>query len=165
MITKSSDRSVATIGDIVTYTINATNTNNETLTGAVVTDILDARLDYVNAQATRGSVGYDASTRTVRVDVGDMAAGETIAITLSVRINNQAQAPDRIDNVADIIASNTAGAQSTPASVQLIPNQIPTTGYYGTDAASMAVYAAVIMLLLANVATVVVKRKEVLIGR
>ncbi len=163
-ITKVGDRSVATIGDVVTYTINATNTNNAVLTGAVVTDVLDSRLDYVSATASRGNVGYDASTRTVRIDLGDMAAGETIAITLTVRINNTAAAPDRIDNVADVIASNAAGARSTPASVQLIPNQIPTTGLYGAEPGAYAAYAVVFALLLANLATVIVKRKEELAG-
>ncbi len=128
-VTKSGDRAIVTIGDTVNYTINVRNPNNAVMTDAVALDVLDYRLDYVNAVPQKGSVSYDAGSRTVRIELGDLAPNETVSVIVTVRINNNAQAPDRIANVADVIASNVNGAtRSNSANIQVIPDEIPTTG-------------------------------------
>ncbi len=160
-VTKSNDRAIVTVGDIVNYTINVRNPNNETMTNAVALDVLDYRLDFVNAVSPQGTVMYDAGTRTVRAALGDLAPNQTVALVVTVRVNNNAKAPDRIDNVAEVTANNVETVvRSNAVSIQVIPDQIPTTGAFGNTLESFIVYAIVITLLLTNVGTAIYKRRE-----
>lgn len=88
-ITKVADRTTASPGDAVTYTITATNTGETAYTGAVVTDDLsgvlnDAAYDS-DATATSGAVAYTAPNLSW---TGDLAVDETVEITFTVTVDD-----------------------------------------------------------------------------
>ncbi len=159
-IVKSEDRTIGTVGDQVTYTLVVTNPNATTITGVTVTDTLDSRLDYVSSSSQQGGASYDPASRTVSVAVGDMTANQSVTITIVARLNATAQAPNVINNVAQVIASGTSSIDSNTVSLQIIPNQIPTTGEFGAgNPWSMVVYAAIGLLLALNGASVMSQRR------
>ncbi len=132
-LVKSESRTIGTVGDQVTYTLVVTNPNTTTLSGVTVTDTLDSRLDYVSSSSQQGGASYDPASRTVSIAVGNMTANQTVTITIVARINTAAQAPDVITNVAQVIASGTSSIDSNSVALQIIPNQIPTTGELSAD--------------------------------
>jgi uncharacterized repeat protein (TIGR01451 family)/MYXO-CTERM domain-containing protein len=117
--------------DEVEYTIAATNGGNDTATGVVLTDVLDAGLAFVpgsisvvagaNAGAKTDAAGddqgeYDAAARTVRVRLGTGANGTTggtiaPAGTFTVRFRAKVIATKgSISNVGTLEAAGAAGA-------------------------------------------------------
>ncbi len=162
VVSKTGDRSIVAVGDLVNYTIRITNPNSEVMENAVATDFLDARLDYVSSQSTSGAAVYSASNRTVRVEMGNLAPNQTVTITITTRVNANAVAPARIDNFVDVIATNvnSASIRSQAASVQVIPNRIPTTGEFEADPRVNFVYGFVVLLVAANLMTIWIKREQ-----
>ncbi len=173
VVSKTGDRSIVAVGDLVNYTIRVTNPNNAVMENAVATDFLDARLDYVSAQSTAGVAVYNASGRTVRIEMGNLAPNQTVTITITTRVNANAVAPARIDNYVDVIATNvnSASIRSTAASIQVIPSNIPTTGdlateqflvadYFGSSPQTAVVYLVILLLFVANIVTIFVVRRE-----
>ncbi len=159
-INKAVSQSIGGAGDTLVYTVNITNPNNTTMVDVRASDALSSKLDYVSGSSSQGTVSYTAGTRIVNASLGDIAAGGTVTITIRARINGFAQAPDRIDNTAQASAANLPGVTSNVVSTQLIPNQIPTTGENASAPGAYAVYAVVMALVMANLATIVIKRRE-----
>ncbi len=155
IINKTVNQSIGEVGDTLTYTVTIVNPNSTTVSGATMTDTLSPMLDYVSATSSKGSATYNPSNRIVTVLMGDLAAGETVAVTINARINANAVAPASITNVAQIAASQTNINSSNIVSTQIIPRQIPTTGMFGNTTGAYAVYAIILGLLLANIMTAV----------
>ncbi|MCL2115059.1 MAG: hypothetical protein FWH29_02430 [Methanobrevibacter sp.] len=71
-------------GDNIRYTIVVTNYGPDVATGVVVADVLDYRLIYVDS-----SVGglYNSFDRTVSWNVGSIGIGESVTLSVTVKIN------------------------------------------------------------------------------
>ena len=96
-VTKNVDRRIAQFGDIVGYTIKATNLNNIPITQAIVQDQLPAGFEYVAGSArlisgSGPSTAIDAGNTpgTLTFSIGTMIPGQAITITYRVRITSQA---------------------------------------------------------------------------
>ncbi|MCQ3830866.1 DUF11 domain-containing protein [Microbulbifer elongatus] len=72
-------------GDSVSWTIEISNQGNQDGTGVVVTDTLPDVSLFTNFTASNGGV-IDLDTGTVTWDIGDLAAGEAITLTLSAEV-------------------------------------------------------------------------------
>lgn len=81
-ISKSASTGAAAVGDLVTYTLTATNQGSAPATGVVLADPLPAGVTFVSA-----SSGCALVSGTVRCDVGSLAVGETQARSITVRID------------------------------------------------------------------------------
>jgi uncharacterized repeat protein (TIGR01451 family) len=100
-------------GETVTYTLQFTNSDTETITGVVITDTLSA--DLVNASFTSSGATATARAGSRYVwDVQDLAPGETGFITITAQVSGGAAEGTLINNTAEITAS-LGGDQSSAA--------------------------------------------------
>ena len=95
-VTKVVDRTEARIGDTLSYTITVANNGNAAAESVVVTDVLDARLSFVEASED----GFDVESGLWTV--GELAAGQSKELTITVTINDTAAVNDQISNLAVI---------------------------------------------------------------
>ena len=111
---KSADRSAASVGDTITYTVRATNVGVATdyWQNVVMTDVIPQHLEFIDGSVTvNGSTAnvdsnFDANTRTLTVRLGDIAPSETATVTFRVRVLEGAQGMF-IVNVAYVGCDNT----------------------------------------------------------
>jgi uncharacterized repeat protein (TIGR01451 family) len=109
-LTKAVDPALASVGDLVTFTITVFNNGNVPADGVVVTDPLPDNLEYVSATSVdaatltpRGTVTL-IPPRTVQVNIGTVGVNDVILITVLAQVNSQGQPP--IQNVASLVAAN-----------------------------------------------------------
>ncbi|PKO14023.1 hypothetical protein CVU37_14980, partial [candidate division BRC1 bacterium HGW-BRC1-1] len=82
-ITKTASATNVPIGVDFTYTIRVTNNGQSAAEDVLVTDVLPAGVTYQSSTATQGFVGV--SGQTVQADLGTVASGATVVITITVR--------------------------------------------------------------------------------
>ncbi|WP_256788232.1 putative Ig domain-containing protein [Frankia sp. AvcI1] len=89
VIVKASDATSAAPGDVVTYTVTATNTGAAAFSGVTFTDALAGVFDdavyNADATATTGTVTFTSPNLTW---TGNLAAGAAVTVTYSVTVNN-----------------------------------------------------------------------------
>ncbi|MCL2114611.1 MAG: hypothetical protein FWH29_00135 [Methanobrevibacter sp.] len=120
-ISKTSNASASVrYNDIITYTITVRNFGPDNATGVIVIDRIDPRLAYLSHTTTVGT--YTVSNGVW--DIGNLAAGSTETLTITVRINGTGN----IVNVANITSDqNNIGENSTNASSNSTNFTVPTT--------------------------------------
>ncbi len=117
-------------GDTVTYTVEIANDAKAAVAGTTVTDDLSDVLDDAtligSPTATVGDVRIDGSDL---VWTGDVPAGESIVLTYSVRVNDNATAPAVLGNVVSSPDSpNIPETENPVATVQLNKSSNPSSG-------------------------------------
>lgn len=86
--TKTVDKSTASVGDTLTYTITATNAKSATATleNVVVSDTISEYLTFshgsVQVDGKTAKYSYDSATKLLTVELGDITAGKTKTIPL-----------------------------------------------------------------------------------
>jgi LPXTG-site transpeptidase (sortase) family protein len=129
-VTKAADVSLASVGDLVTFTITVTNNGNQTATGVRVIDPLPSNMDYVSATSVpRGAISL-VLPRTVVVDLGDVAPGDVITIRVVARINSEGNPP--IENRVTLATTSSTNLVSNDiANVSLTVTRLllPATGF------------------------------------
>lgn len=100
-LTSTDDLDPVYTGELLTYTLTATNSGPSAATNVIVTDTLPAGVTFESGSASQGSV--DALSGIVTADLGPLAAGETATITIVVRVNGDAD--PTISNAASITSS------------------------------------------------------------
>jgi uncharacterized repeat protein (TIGR01451 family) len=133
VITKRADVEHAVIGDAVQFILTVANPNDVEISGVTVSDPLPAQLDFVDGTTTAGTLAYDPAARTVTVAIGALAPRQEVTITLRARVNALGQPPDTITNLALLnftgVSGQGAALQSNAALVQLVPGDLPATGF------------------------------------
>jgi uncharacterized repeat protein (TIGR01451 family) len=151
-ISKSVSPASAIVGQSVTYTILVVNQGGSPASGVVVEDTLPAFLAIGEVSATRGQV--TVSGQTVRVEIGDLAAGETVEIRVNARVTAPAAAPNNTNLAVVSSTSPDANPDNNRASVPLdalAPAALPTTS--GDESALPLVATALgIALVIASFA-------------
>lgn len=93
-ITKSSSPvsgSNVTVGQVINYTLNFSNTGGGNATGVTITDVLDSKLTFVaNSCAPTAACAYDATTRTLTWTIGNIASGATGTGSFRATVNTGA---------------------------------------------------------------------------
>jgi uncharacterized repeat protein (TIGR01451 family) len=154
-ISKSVSPPAALVGDSVTYTILVTNLGGAPAAGVVVEDTLPAFLAVGEVSASRGQVSV--SGQTVRVEIGELAPGETVEVRVRATVRSTAAAP----NNANIAVVSSSSPDNNPdnnrASVPLntiVPAALPAT----SGATSPLPTLATILGLALIAASVLVRR-------
>jgi uncharacterized repeat protein (TIGR01451 family) len=112
-VIQSTDVSTAVPGQVVTYTITATNTGQTPYAGVSFTEGLSGVLDDASyngdASADAGSVSFSSPALTW---TGDVGLGAVVTITFSVTVDN----PDTGDRslAAELSTAAIAGSNCTP---------------------------------------------------
>ena len=105
VITKRVNVNQAQVGDEAIFTLTVTNRGNVDATNVVVTDPMPAFLQVLSVSSSpRGTVSVSGNT--VTVDLGSVAPGEVITITITTRIIASAAPPDN-RNIASLTTTST----------------------------------------------------------
>ena len=104
---KSISKKQAKTGDVIDYTVKVWNESSTPATGVVVSDSLNAGVQYVSSSATRGNYSFSTKQWTI----GNIAAnGDTITLTIRVKVLSQGV----WFNMAEITKTNEEDVDSTP---------------------------------------------------
>jgi uncharacterized repeat protein (TIGR01451 family) len=155
-ISKSVSPAAAVVGDTVTYTILVTNQGGAPASGVVVEDTLPAFLAAGEVSASRGQVSV--SGQTVRVEIGDLAAGETVEIRVRATVTAAPAAPNNRNLAVVSSSSPDANPDNNQASVPLetiVPAALPRT----SAASNMLPALATILGLALIAASALVRRR------
>lgn len=100
-VIENADGTPVTVGDILTYTVKAANTEETTVT-AVVTDIVPAGTELVDGSITKGGV-YDSATGMITWNLS-LKKGEEAEVSFKVVVTEAAleEAVSSIDNTAKV---------------------------------------------------------------
>jgi uncharacterized repeat protein (TIGR01451 family) len=126
-ITKQGDPAQAQIGDIVTFTIWVSNTGSINATGVTVRDDIANYLDILSVVTTKGTPTITGQT--VVVDIGTLAPGELVSITIRTRVNSNA-APPPVNIVND---AHLTFSQGDPRDSERVVVRVPGGGGGGDD--------------------------------
>lgn len=140
-ITKTVDKTVATGGDTVTYTITAHNPKNIPLTQVVIYDVFDDRFDNVQLVSTTHGSGSFVE-RTLTVSGFTLQPDERATIIVSAQITTDFRAGEIIPNAAILespdasvhvsnlvlVGDDVTGNDGDSATVLLFPSELPSTG-------------------------------------
>ena len=122
-VSKSADKSSAKVGDTITYTVNATNATGAdvNIRDAVMTDKIPNGLTFrgnVTVDGYSAAYQYDNTTKTLTVDLGEIAPNQTKAIRFDVTVNSDAYGM-HIENTALVSGSNTPDKSGTDNGVDI----------------------------------------------
>ena len=101
-ITKTADKTSATPGSVVNYTVTVTNNTGVDLSNITVADTLDSRLRYSDSTGD-----YDTGTGTWTV--ASLANGKSVTLTLTVKLKYALAAGTVIENTASVTEAAAAG--------------------------------------------------------
>ena len=101
-ITKTADKTSATPGSVVNYTVTVTNNTGVDLSDIIVADKLDSRLRYSDSTGD-----YDTGTGTWTV--ASLANGKSVTLTLTVKLKYALAAGTVIENTASVTGAAAAG--------------------------------------------------------
>ncbi|HEU4327723.1 MAG TPA: DUF11 domain-containing protein [Roseiflexaceae bacterium] len=87
-VVKQADRTVARVGEDVTFSIEVSNPERYSAENVVVTDALPGYFDLLGVSATRGDVSVNGLL--IRVSLGTVEPGEVVVITVRARVNQTA---------------------------------------------------------------------------
>ncbi len=127
-IVKTASTTTTTPGGVVRYTVTIDNTGETAYANAVVRDALDGGADDAtyseDAVATSGTVVEDGSQL---IWTGNLAVGQTVVISYTVRVNNPDLGDKRIVNavVSDELGSSCPTASAAPQCTTTVTVLVP----------------------------------------
>jgi uncharacterized repeat protein (TIGR01451 family) len=126
-ITITVDRRQKLPGELVVFTATVKNPHQNVLSGVIVTETLSSLIEYQGATATKGQPVYDSQTRVVTLDIGTLAAGQSVVLVVTGRVSAQAKALNQVTSITQVCQAG--GCCSTAgATANVIPAGIPVTG-------------------------------------
>lgn len=88
MAIKSVDKTFATIGDTISYTITLSNPGNVTSQNIIFTDILPEGTTFISGTLTNDSGTQQIGNPASGIQIGNINPGSTVAITINVLVTN-----------------------------------------------------------------------------
>ena len=122
-VSKSADKTIAKVGDTITYTVNAANATGAdvNIRDAVMTDTIPNVLTFcgnVTVDGYSAEYQYDNTGKTLTVSLGEIAPNQTKAIRFDVTVNSDAYGM-HIENTALVSGSNTPDKSGTDNGVDI----------------------------------------------
>jgi uncharacterized repeat protein (TIGR01451 family) len=102
VVSKSDAPDPVHVGQTLTYTITVTNEGPLAATGVTLTDTLPKNAGFGSAATTQGSCTVKPAKRLVTCNLGGVAAGATVTVTISVRPTSKGT----ISNTAQVAAAS-----------------------------------------------------------
>ncbi len=142
VLEKRTDVDRAKSGDVIPYQIIVNNPAEFDITNLVITDNLPPQLDFVSTDLGV----YDPATRSVRYEVGSLAAGGSITMNVQAKVNDSSVAGQGIINVAT--ASADQGNAQDDETVTTTPPVIPVTGFQAGGLGQIIFPALILIIAL-----------------
>lgn len=122
-VSKSANKTIAKVGDTITYTVNAANATGAdvNIRDAVMTDTIPNGLTFrgnVTVDGYSAEYQYDNTGKTLTVSLGEIAPNQTKAIRFDVTVNSDAYGM-HIENIALVSGSNTPDKSDTDNGVDI----------------------------------------------
>ncbi len=117
VLTKTADKTNATVGDIVTFTITVKNNGPDTATNVVITDTLPSLFDL---QSTSLSQGFCSGSRTITCPLGTLLNGQTVVITMRTKVLSAGKATNSVSSTLNEYDPDTTN--STAIGVEVTTN-------------------------------------------
>ncbi|MCU9814245.1 hypothetical protein [Paraclostridium sp. AKS73] len=99
--TKSVSKSYATIGDVLTYTINILNNGNVTAKNINFRDVIPTGLTFVTDSVTINDVSKPGYNPYSSFSLGDIIAGDTVVVKFDVTVSSL-PSPSLVSNTANL---------------------------------------------------------------
>jgi uncharacterized repeat protein (TIGR01451 family) len=109
-ITKTDSVDPAVAGEALTYRLSVSNTGPSSATGVAITDTLPGGLTYTSAS---GGCAYNAGSRTVRCNLGEVAVGAVTTATIQVRVDPSTTGSLLNQAIAATLDTDTNAANNT----------------------------------------------------
>ncbi|MGL4741729.1 MAG: hypothetical protein ACRC41_13120, partial [Sarcina sp.] len=124
VVVKNVDKATASVGDTVTYTINATNNGNVAADPAILTDLVPNGTTYIPGTLTVDGFA-NAGNPNAGFNIGPVAAGVTKVVVFSVKIN-VLPVPNPMVNTADVAYEYLVDPNGLPVSDTATSNRVET---------------------------------------
>jgi uncharacterized repeat protein (TIGR01451 family) len=142
------------VGDVVRYTVTVENLGPADATGLVIEDRLPSGLELVDVKTSHGE--YDPKTG--RWDIGDLAVGDTVTMTMDVRVT--ADGDDTLRNIAAVAKLDQTDVQeANDRDARDIVPAVSATATTGADVVSHLVLVLV-LVLLGGVSLIASRRRD-----
>nr|NIS80700.1 sortase [Anaerolineales bacterium] len=129
-VTKSGDPAVASVGDIVIFTITVTNNGNTDALGVELQDIVPTFLDIVDVVVSPARP-YTTTGNTIDITIGIVSPGDTFTITITTQVNDLGQPPGGMNNTTLTTTSldDDLTNNADDAFLSIIAAALPDTGF------------------------------------
>lgn len=138
----------ASPGEVVIYTIRATNAGRDAAVDVVVSDVLPEPLQVITATTTQGTASI--SGQTVTAGVGVIGHGYVVEVDIQARVPEATEAPLKLVNIAHMSSPNGGDHQTPPVVLTVSGWVLPLTGMIG-------VRWGVVLLLCIGAAVVILE--------
>jgi uncharacterized repeat protein (TIGR01451 family) len=141
-VSKTDDRDPAVAGGILTYQMTVSNNGPSQATDVSLTDILPNQVAFNSA-----SGGCQHSAGEVTCDLGDMAPGDSVQVSINVTVN--ASASGTLQNQASVssVTADTVTANNSDGEITTVDAEIPEVGWiYPSEGTFLDVVGQVITL-------------------
>ena len=121
---KNVDKTIAIVGEIVTYTIDITNTGSVTANSVILKDVVPNGTSYVAGTLTVDGI-QNPGDLNVGANIGQIVAGATKKVVFSVKIDTL-PVPNPMPNTADVAYQYLVDPNGAPISDNAISNTVET---------------------------------------
>lgn len=123
---KSVDKTFATIGDTISYTITLSNPGNVTSQNIIFTDILPEGTTFISGTLTNDSGTQQIGNPASGIQIGNINPGSTVAITINVLVTN-IPSINPISNFSSVQFEHVVDPSQPSALQTTISNTVSTT--------------------------------------
>jgi uncharacterized repeat protein (TIGR01451 family) len=157
-ITKLADISLALPGEIVNFTLTATNRGTASAVNVVVDDQLpNEYFTVISASTTKGT--FTITGNNVQFIIGTLAPNEVVTMKIVTRVRADAPIPVDAINVATLTDS-TGSRRTSSATVRLTRGSLPATGEHPDSTVPLVPIVVGGAILVIAAATVVRRRRS-----
>ncbi|MFQ3535116.1 MAG: DUF11 domain-containing protein, partial [Aggregatilineales bacterium] len=125
VIVKLVDPALALPGELVTYSLTVTNPSSAPATAVVVSDTVPSVLQIIGATTTQGT--FTISGQVVIFNIGVVNPGQTVFLTVTARLRDDAPAPSDVTNIGEL-RHQTGSPKVSSATLRITRGRLPATG-------------------------------------
>lgn len=124
-VIKSVDKSYATVGDTITYTVNINNVGTVNASAINFRDVLKTGVTFVTGSVTIGGVSYPAYNPYDSFTLGTLTPGQSVQVVFKTLVTS-VPSPNVVSNIANIVFSYYIDPNGSIKTIQTDSNTVTT---------------------------------------